>query len=783
MPREIKTTIAVDGEAAFKRAINEANTSIRNMGTQLTLATAQFQKDGDAMKLVESRSKTLKSEIQAQQEIVKALEKAVTDSSAAFGENSAKTEKWEAELNRAKAKLVNLESELTLNNAGLDRNGKAFDDSSQKAADYQATLQTVGKGISFENISSGIGGITEAVSNAITKVIELGKKVTETMREAARWADDLVTESIVNGLSVEDQQRIEYASKFADTSISTIMRARDKLVKKMVGGWKSGEKDNMWEFLGIDASTTRDPLDVMFELGETLRSVATVDKNDTRADAWAMEVFGEGYRELLPLFSYGRDAFYNKMNEAPIVSDGDVEKLGSLNDQLDEFDSRIEQLQMTVLASLAPTMEEIVGSLNSMLESFSEWVETEEGKEAMSELSEAITELFSGLKNIDFKNAVETVKGGIEGIKNALLWMAEHKDDVQTALTIIASAFGALKVAGLATDITKIVSGFQTLWDGAKKPLPTLPGASGGTGASGAAASAGAAASSGSVGWGAALWAGAKAALPNLLAAIGIHEAAKLLPANLGTAAAKALGIDTSDMETVDEINAAHGINTLGDVEAQVLKTPQEQNRRTMGFILDTLLHPGAGAEEHSGGGGSHGFGSPIEEVTEDVNLDPVYTLAQKLDAAQDWWDAYRNAESGVDSDVEEENAFAHLQEALGDSFGDFWDAFIEQSDKTDMTKMEDLPESITDVISQNAGTLDEAVNQMRANVESGKTVADKVAGMDLKRFNSLPAEMQAAVQRGASSGVSGIVVRLDGAAVGRLIAPYVNAFLGYSMS
>ena len=49
MPREIKTTLAVDGEQAFKRAINEANTSMKNLGTQLSLASAEFRKDGDAM--------------------------------------------------------------------------------------------------------------------------------------------------------------------------------------------------------------------------------------------------------------------------------------------------------------------------------------------------------------------------------------------------------------------------------------------------------------------------------------------------------------------------------------------------------------------------------------------------------------------------------------------------------------------------------------------------------------------------------------------------------------
>ena len=41
MPKEIKTTIAVDGEAAFKRAINEANTS------QVQAGRRRHEADGD----------------------------------------------------------------------------------------------------------------------------------------------------------------------------------------------------------------------------------------------------------------------------------------------------------------------------------------------------------------------------------------------------------------------------------------------------------------------------------------------------------------------------------------------------------------------------------------------------------------------------------------------------------------------------------------------------------------------------------------------------------------
>ena len=102
--REIKTTLIVDGEAAFKREINDAKQSIRNLGTQLTLATAEFKKDGDAMKLMQTRAKTLKDEISAQQKIVKALEGAVKDAATKYGEGSKQAEKWQASVTKQERK-------------------------------------------------------------------------------------------------------------------------------------------------------------------------------------------------------------------------------------------------------------------------------------------------------------------------------------------------------------------------------------------------------------------------------------------------------------------------------------------------------------------------------------------------------------------------------------------------------------------------------------------------------------------------------------------------------
>lgn len=739
MPREIKTTLAVDGEAAFKRAINDANTSIRNMGTQLTLATAQFKKDGDAMKLMESRSKTLKAEIEQQNEIVKALEKAVADSTKAYGENSEKTEKWEAELNRAKARLVNLQSELTLNNAGLDRNGRAFDDSSEKAADYQATLQTVGKGVSFENITSGISSITRGFESAVKKVLSFARTMRDTMVDAGHWADDLMTDATKYNMDVEELQRWRNAADFIDTDVETIISARDRLGRKMSEGWTK-DKQDMWGLLGIDlydeTGKMRDQMDVMFEVGETLRSMVEIDGNDVRANELAMELFGKGYRDLLPLFRAGREEWERTVADQRVVSKENVEALAAMDDANNQLENSWETLKYSVLAQIAPVMTDAANALSGLLNEFNDWMETEEGKEAMQGLAEALRELFSGLGDIKFKDAIETAKNALKDLKNALEWIKEHKSDVENALKIIAGGFAALKAGELAINIGKIVSGFKVLWAGANKPLPVPPGtvvAGGG---------------------------GFFAKVGNFLRS----PAAKAL-GGLATFAG-VLFENATTPQGNDDILDENGELTEGAKESGWYKDQdgQVKNKRTQPQVWEVAPQ------------------EPRKEITEDVDLEPVYTLEQKIEAAQDWWDAYRNAENGTDSYEEEGKASEYLQEVLGDGFGEFWDAFLEKSNSTDMSKMEDLPESIIDAIGRDSGMLDEAVREMRDNTDSGKAVADKVAGVDFKRFNALPMEMQAAVQRGSASGVSGIIVRLDGAAVGRLIAPYVNTYLGSSI-
>lgn len=838
MPREIKTTIAVDGEAAFKRAINEANTSMRNLGTQLTLAQAQFKKDGDAMKLMETRSKALKSEIDQQEKIVTALEKAVKDSADAFGENSDKTEKWEAELNRAKAKLVNLQSELTLNDAGLDRNGQSFDSSSQKAADYQATLQTIGKNVSFQSVTEGISGITSKIESAIKKVFSFAKAIRETFADAGEWADTLMTDATKYGMDVETLQRWQNAADFIDTDVSTIITARDKLGKKMKSGWKDGDID-MWEMLGIDlhdaeSGAWRDKMDVMWELGETLMNMATIDGDDVRADTYAMEVFGKSWRELLPLFTAGREEWEKTVAEQQVVSEDRVKALGELDDANQALENSWDVTKYSFLAELAPTVTEVTEAVTEMLKAFNEWMDTDEGKKAMEDLSAAIKDLFAGLKDVSFKDAIDKVGTAINGIKDALIWLDEHKNDVYNALKVIAAGFGLLKVVELAANIGRIVSGLQGLGlvgsgKGTGNGTPTTAPTTGTdtTGTDTTTTTTG--------GIGSALLGGKNALNGKLLDLSSLANVFNLT--NFGFVRDWFLHYTETGRSINPEYGNSFSFENLWNgfwrsVNNQIEENGKAQEAYESGETW-SILDP-ASKERYDKKQAQNAFEEAAREYHAEhteptltaeeweamsrserdlyMKLHPMPTqeeMNQEYLSGTTYWNAAPGSETATSAEDRAEQTAYEVLKGVGDELNDaqrtaaeaWWDAFREDplSDASDekwdaleetFAGNDELLERFSDAVDNwftdyedqsymnQEDLLSDAVAEMRVNTESGRSIADKIASADFKRFNSLPAEIQTAAQKGTASGVSGIQVRLDGYTVGRLVAPYVSSYI-----
>lgn len=739
MPKEIKTSLIVDGEAAFKRAINDATTSLKNMGSELSLASAKFRKDGDAMKLMETRSRALNGQISQQGEIVKALEKAVNDSTKAYGENSEKTEKWQAELNRAKAKLANLQNELTLNEQGLDRNGKAFDDSAQAAADYQATLQGIGRNVSFQTVTDGLSKVTGGIEKGISMAASFARKIRETMVDAGKWADDLITDATKYGMDVEELQRWRNASDLIDTSVETIMTARDKLGKKMKDGWTDNGLD-MWKMLGIETAN-RDKMDVLFELGETLKSMEEIDGNDIRADAYAMEVFGKSYKDLLPLINAGQDTWNETLQNQRVVSEAHVKALGEMDDANQNLENSWETLKNTALAEIAPVMTDAAEALTGLLNEFNDWLDTDEGKEAMKGLSDALKDLFSGIKDIQFKDAINGAKDALNGLKTGLEWLKNNKDSVLNALKIIGGGFLGLKLGEGGLEVLKLVNGLKSL-------LGIGGGAAGAAGAASGAAAGGAAASgaSGSALAGAAGGAGFWGTVGLKLEALAVAGAIDMTirDANTMKEMLKEGERELEESKQFHTRTAGHRNIGLSDAEQAFSNfLIPGNNGQTRSYNLETLR---ALAGEHYNWIRNDGQNAQYDKMLDEIADTIDDELYGKLTEAFDIILANGTDYTGQDQQFVNDT----LNEVLA------------------QMRSRMLEDTLADTLfNSGAGPVNKNLNW------------DLPTSGDMQMFRLLPKDMQDKVQTGVQKGISGLRVTIDGYAAGRILAPYINEFLG----
>lgn len=473
--REIKTTLALDGEQKFKRAIAEATTTIRNMGTQLTLATAEFKRDGDAMKLIQQRSETLRAEMRQQEEIVRALEGAVKDSADKYGENSAQVEKWEAELNRAKARLANLQTEFANNEQGLDKNGKAFQEATQNAADFgeqMGEVQQAVSGITFQSVNTAIGNLQTTLKNAGKAVWDFSRGAWDLVADSSTWADDLITLSTQTGVSLHDLQGWRYAARFVDTEVDTIAKTMQKLVNP------SKAVQEQLQAVGVAITSggkQRDKQDIFWDTIQALGKM----KDASEAESLANAVFGKSYQELIPLIQAGRKEWDAYVKEAQaggyILGDEQVQKLGTFNDSLQEIDEAVSALKRHISSDLAEPLTGVADAFSSLVGSFIEWSQSAEGQAALGELASGITSVTQSLaEHTDFKKLAEAAGAAIKAIGDACVFAGEHPDVVLTGIAGALALWSGIKIEQSVLSVFEALKGLAPLWKGLQKVVPPL---------------------------------------------------------------------------------------------------------------------------------------------------------------------------------------------------------------------------------------------------------------------------------------------------------------------
>lgn len=467
----VNVKMGVSGVSQFKRNMTDAKNALKTLDAQMALNEKQFKATGDAESYMQQKSELLQKKLEEQKSIVKNAEDALKQMTANGVDKASKAyQDMLQALAKAKGDLIDTESAMS----GVAESG---DNVTNSVETMNNQLKKVGDGVSYQNILTGLDSISDGIKGVITKAWQMGEAIVRATLGAGSWADELATTASQYEITPEQLQRMRKTANLIDTDVDTIISAQQKL-RQGVG---KRDKEAMGAFAALFGEgydpTTKNATDVFWDAGEALMKLD--DEYDKQV--YAQKLFGKSWRELIPLFSTGRDEYEKTMESWSVVEDDQLDGLTKMDDQYQKMTSEWETFKIEMLSAFSGPLTEGMETITGLFQELNKYLDTPEGQNMLSQLGETVSGLISDLTNLDPESAVAGLKGIVDGITTSLEWIDEHHEDVKLGLEVIAGGFAAIKVAQLATNIASIVSGFKTLWGGANKPLPTLDNVGGST--------------------------------------------------------------------------------------------------------------------------------------------------------------------------------------------------------------------------------------------------------------------------------------------------------------
>ena len=454
MATGVNVKMGVSGVAQFKQGMKESQAAVKNLDQQLKLNEQQLKLNGDAEVYLQNKTKLLEEQIAKQKEVCKNAQNALEAMRKnGVAETSAEFQRMQTQMYKASTDLMEMQTQL-------QNVGEAGDTAANGVSEMNSQIDRVAKNSSWDNITSGVDKITGAMKAAAETAARMGRAIIQATLEGGQWADELATTATQWEMTPEQVYRMRQTANIIDTDAETIYAARKKLVTAM---GKDGNKETMGAFaaLGIsDLSGTDENIEnVFWSAGEALMKF----DDEVAKNEYAMKLFGKSWDQLIPIFTAGRDEYNAMMESWTWIGDEQFESLTKLDDASQKMNTEFEALKLQFESTMADVMTPVMETLTGLMKEFNEYLQSEDGQRMLDSLGQAVSSLFSELGKIDPEQVVSGLVDVFNKITAGFEWIIKNKQGVFDALKYIAGGFALMKIAGLAANIGKIVSGLGGL--------------------------------------------------------------------------------------------------------------------------------------------------------------------------------------------------------------------------------------------------------------------------------------------------------------------------------
>lgn len=440
MSVNIGPKIGIDGEAEYRKQINNLIQQSKTLDTEMKLIAASFSKDADAKKKSAAQSEVLTKQIDVQKKRIEEMSAMLARSAEKYGENDDKTLKWKQSVNNATIELRKMERELDGTADATEDAGEAFDDAGGKAITFGDVLKA---NVLGQFIVDGVKRLAGAIKDMAGDFIESAASVKAEASQFSQTFGDMASDATAA------IQRVATESGIFETRLNTV-GAGIYAFARSSGGAVDESMALMETALQATADSAAFYDKSLEDTAATLQSFLKgnyandaalgVSATEFTRNAAASELFGKKFNDLTEiqkqqtLLKMVTDAqkLSGAMGQAAREADGWENVQGNLNEAWRQFQANVG----------APFLEALIPIIQQVTNEFQAWSESVDWDAFGQSISNFVTML------VDNGATIVSVVAGIAA--GLVAW------NVASMITGVVSAITAFKAANEGATIAQL---------------------------------------------------------------------------------------------------------------------------------------------------------------------------------------------------------------------------------------------------------------------------------------------------------------------------------------
>lgn len=390
MAYDIGPKIGIEGEAEYRKQINDINMTMRTLGTEMKAVSSEFIGNEKSIEAYTAKNEVLSKEIDEQQKKLALLQQMLAKSAEKYGESDSKTQRWQQAVNQATADLNKMQSELNQNTNAIEsladkteEAADALDEGGEAAESFgerlQAGLAVEAVKAGVEKLSDAIGGIVSSMADYSMESEEAATRVNSYFGETGQVAQEtagVIKEAFTAGFGdsmdniadnlIAVKQNLEGLSQTDLVSITEQATQLETIFGSDVSESMRGVNALMQNF-GIDAQTamdylvagTQNGLDKTGELGDNLSEYSV----KFQEAGYSAEEYFQLLTNGMDNGAYSLDKVNDAINEVTTrLNDG------TIGDSIGQYSTKTQELfeaWQNGGATQKEVIESIVGDINN----------------------------------------------------------------------------------------------------------------------------------------------------------------------------------------------------------------------------------------------------------------------------------------------------------------------------------------------------------------------------------------------------------------------------------